>query len=119
VKNSVDLTEPIGLKLKLTPSPKLTALLAMIYQMYDDMKIENDGESEPEEPEFVNEKEGKNPKDAAKDLGDKYQANFKIVENPEEEEKAEKAELDEKKKTQDEVPDWEMELPSEIKNLGT
>ena len=34
-KESVDLTEPIKLNLKLTPSPKLSYLLSMIYDWYE------------------------------------------------------------------------------------
>ena len=35
-KESVDLTEPIKLNLKLTPNPKLSYLLSMIYAWYDE-----------------------------------------------------------------------------------
>jgi hypothetical protein len=45
-KESVDLTEPIKLNLKLTPSPKLSYLLAMIYEWYD--QSQNDSKSEAE-----------------------------------------------------------------------
>ena len=40
-KESVDLTEPIKLNLKLTPSPKLSYLLAMIYDWYDKAEEES------------------------------------------------------------------------------
>lgn len=40
-KESVDLTEPIKLNLKLTPSPKLSYLLAMIYDWYDKAQEES------------------------------------------------------------------------------